>query len=698
MAEICEPVCQDSLATCQLSYEPIESGQANGLTAETVTPSPLVKWLVGVAVCIVSLVYIVPYIDRGWLSHDEGLLAQSAERTLRGELPHRDFDDPYTGGLSFLHATVFDLLGARMVSTRYLLALFTMAFVSIYYWIAARQGSAYFAALITFAGVMWGMTNYFAALPSWYILFTATAGTASLLRFMDTGRLRWIVLAGFCAGLAILMKIVGLYFLAAGLLALAFHEQVSSAARNADRAPTRSLSFQFFTMLLGLVLSSLVLLLIKRDWQVMALTQFALPTIILCTALVVNNWREGQGPFRERFSYLSRTCCCLLFGSALPIIIFLVPYLKGGGLEALFHGVFVLPRMRLDFAREPLPPLNTLMPVAIPTMLLIVGMVLAGRAFYRPTMIAIGLLGLLAWQISTFGTWYYWHFFSIRFLCPVLIAVAACYLVQGGLGRVSARRRQELFLLATVTSLMILLQYPFSSIIYFAYCAPLVLLVLHTLLGIQFVRARYVHAYLLVFLMGFGLTMNSHYTIGQENKVWELVYEVAPARAGLTVSTQQGRLFDWLITIVKKHSRPDQEILAMPDCPEVYFLAERANPTRIMFDFFANPEDLERSLLQVIDERQIPVVVVNQHPLFSPKLSPAFLTALRGRFDRWETEGRFRVGYRSVPDRAPAGGAGDEERAELNSLKAAAKDRKVTWNGSPGPSVPNRSRAVASSE
>jgi hypothetical protein len=35
---------------------------------------------------------------------DEGLLAESARRVLSGQLPHRDFVDVYTGGLSALDA------------------------------------------------------------------------------------------------------------------------------------------------------------------------------------------------------------------------------------------------------------------------------------------------------------------------------------------------------------------------------------------------------------------------------------------------------------------------------------------------------------------------------------------------------------------------------------------------------------------
>ena len=63
-----------------------------------------------------SAVYIYPFVDRGWVPHDEGLIGQSAERVLSGQLPHRDFDETYTGGLSYLHAVAFKLAGVRLIS------------------------------------------------------------------------------------------------------------------------------------------------------------------------------------------------------------------------------------------------------------------------------------------------------------------------------------------------------------------------------------------------------------------------------------------------------------------------------------------------------------------------------------------------------------------------------------------------------
>ena len=109
------------------------------------------------AVWLVSLLYLVSRADRGWIPHDEGTLAQPAYRVLEGELPHRDFDDPYTGGLALLHALAFHLLGKSLLTIRIVLLLFTTAFIPALYSIVARVTPPLGAGLITLLAVSWSL-------------------------------------------------------------------------------------------------------------------------------------------------------------------------------------------------------------------------------------------------------------------------------------------------------------------------------------------------------------------------------------------------------------------------------------------------------------------------------------------------------------------------------------------------------------
>ena len=58
-------------------------------------------------VFVLSALYMARELKRGLVPWDEGVLAESAERVLHGELPHRDYHEIYTGGLSYLNAAAF---------------------------------------------------------------------------------------------------------------------------------------------------------------------------------------------------------------------------------------------------------------------------------------------------------------------------------------------------------------------------------------------------------------------------------------------------------------------------------------------------------------------------------------------------------------------------------------------------------------
>ena len=150
------------------------------------------------AVVGLALAYAALFRDRGWIPHDEGLLGQSAERVLLGQLPHLDFDDPYTGGLSFLHAAVFAVLGTQLANLRLLLLVCFCAATVLTVLMARRLTNPALASALGVLCVVWTLPNYFAPLPSWYNLFFTLAGTYALMRFFESGRWMWSALDGSC--------------------------------------------------------------------------------------------------------------------------------------------------------------------------------------------------------------------------------------------------------------------------------------------------------------------------------------------------------------------------------------------------------------------------------------------------------------------------------------------------------------------
>lgn len=96
---------------------------AHGEQSNVAKPSSR-GWLFLALVLLLSALYMALELKRGWVPSDEGTLAESAEHVLRGELPHRDYHDGYTGLLGYLNATAFRLFGTNLASMRYMLFLF----------------------------------------------------------------------------------------------------------------------------------------------------------------------------------------------------------------------------------------------------------------------------------------------------------------------------------------------------------------------------------------------------------------------------------------------------------------------------------------------------------------------------------------------------------------------------------------------
>src|SRR5258708_1668833 len=72
-------------------------------------------------------------------------------------------------------------------------------------------------------------------LDRWLVLL-AVLLLGALLRFLEDGRRGWLLVAGVVGGLSILVKVVGLYYIAGVLLFFVFEVQ-ETTNREADGAP-----------------------------------------------------------------------------------------------------------------------------------------------------------------------------------------------------------------------------------------------------------------------------------------------------------------------------------------------------------------------------------------------------------------------------------------------------------------------------
>lgn len=595
-----------------------------------------------------SAAYLVNFIDRGWIPHDEGSLAHSAERVLAGELPHRDFAEIYTGGLSYLHAIGFKLMGVKLTSLRLVLFAFFLVFVPALFGIASRLAPPVIAGVVVLLGVVWSVPNYFAAIPSWYNLFFATFGTLALLRHVETDQHRWLFVAGLCGGLSFLVKLAGIYYLAAALLFLTYREQILSSVEE----PQQGEGFSAFFLLKGVVyalFSGLLIFLLRSRLASMELLHFFLPGLAVSAFLIWSEWKEGRGEFCVRLKKLSRLLIPFVLGVMLPVALFLIPYFLADALNDFYRGVFLLPQRRLQNASMSFPPLFTVF-AAIPYAVVLIFPPPAIRS-RLDGIIALTAVVLLAGALGAADNWsvYRTIWYSVRSL-SVVAALIGCFMLARSVrsNSIPHNKRQEVLLLVTMTALLSLVQFPFAAPIYFCYTAPLVALALLSVVNVEPSAPKLLHLCILAFYFLFALlwtntgyvwNLGVRYTAYQSESVLNL------ERGGLRVNATDKHEYKDLVGLIQKKQEGGY-IYAAPDCPEVYFLSGLLNPTRAIFDFLDDSKGLPSRIPNLLEEKKVKVIVINRDPHFSPPLNPEVVDFLEARFPRWIEIGRFIVRWK----------------------------------------------------
>jgi hypothetical protein len=588
----------------------------------------------------ISSLYLLATLDRRWFPWDEGTLGQMAERVLQGQLPHRDFVDTYTGGLTFFDAGVFWVFGTDLLWLRVAMLPFFVAFVVAAFYIATRVAPPLTAAVLTVAIVVWSVPNYPAAMPSWFNLFLATVGVAALARWLELRQQRWLWIAGFAGGLSIAVKVVGLYYLAGAVLFLLIRSHLG--ARPATRRITAGAAGIFVLALLCLVSVLDVLWPRLGHGEIVALlvpVAGALAGVAITairsnpsTASVVRTSVVEVGP--------------LLGGAAVPLLAFLVPYLVTGSVGSLVDDLTQSPGLRLQYAA--LPPLGPRwLPAAVPLVLVAVAPLIRGHVG-KLFSLAVGALYVGAAVLTTRTGAFDFFFNSLRELVPVLCVVWGVLALRREVP--SARRRQqELFaLLVIILSFTTLVQFPFGSWIYFLYVLPLA-----ALAGVACLNAfGLIRETLLLVVLAAYLVVGARYmTPGAAGLADALtgrypgLARVDANRGRIYVPVAEADHYRQITELLSLHAR-NGYIFAGPDAPEVYYLADLKNGTPMIYDFLTPQQDRDRFVLEAIARHHITAIVVNQAPSFSPTLDQNLLDRLDSMYPAHQLVDHFDVRWR----------------------------------------------------
>lgn len=568
---------------------------------------------------------------RFWIPLDDGTLAQSAERVLGGQLPHRDFGDPYSGLGAFLGAAAFEVLGIRLSSLRVpLVAAFALWLPAV--WLLARRhlppGSALAAAALA---TVLSVPAYPAAMPGWYALFAVTWGVWMLDRALEGGGRKWLVGAGSMAGVAVLFKVVGLYFLAAALLAVAWRR----AERTGAYVAVAVFAVAAFLLLVGLMT--------LPGTGASGAYHFFLPALALCAALVARSWhgwrpRVGSAPAAHGLVPLLADGAALKLGFLVPLGLFLVPYALSGSVGEWLAGVFLLPARRLDAAYSAPGATWTVLPGTVAVVLAVTAARLRPHA---ERVLALLLAALLAVTLAADdlldGAVMATLWYGLRGWIPALAAAGAVF-VFAARGRTTAQLSPGEFALLATGGLWALVQFPYTAPAYFFYAAPLAVLATAAAVSAGVLRRGPV----LALLAGVAFYLGTGYAAGVA------LTSTAPLggpRGGIRVSEADARLYGEVTILVRSHL-DGGALWAGPDAPEVYFLAGVPNPTPTLYEFLDHSSHTPARLDSLLVSADVRVAVVNTRPLFSPALDPSSLERLVRDFPESSTVGHFMVRWR----------------------------------------------------
>ena len=592
-------------------------------------------------VWVVSAVLGYALLYRGWIPHDAGVLGQAAERVLRGELPHRDFVDVYTGGQAQLNAWAFRMLGVSVVTLRVVFFVAYLLWIPTVWYVARAFARPHVAAAATLLAATLTLPVYAEGMPSWYNLFLATAGVASLLRYLERRHVVWLVLAGVAGGASILFKIVGLYYVAGSLLFL-LHLETTEGPTGDTSSDT---PYRVAALTACAIVSLLALYVVLTGSDRIGLIYFALPPLAAVAGVATSVGRGHGRPSRARFARLLGLTLPFVAGVLLPVLLFVLPYLGTGSLGALYEGVFVLPRLRFEFAaRDSLPILGFLPAIAL------VGWVASapgvGTVRDRLFAVVVGGAVLSLVMMSHVDVVYRVVWWTLTSLGPVVAVAGAWVLIRRTWDGGGTDTGSGAVLLLAVFGFCNLVQIPFAAPIYFLYAAPLLVLLSIALVADAGPSNRGWFLYVTIVLIAFSvwrLDAGFLYHLGFRYRAHRQTEALTLERArGIRVSPEEKGELEGLVRALSSLDT-GPAVLALPDAPEVYFLTGLRNPTTTLIDFFDDREGRTRRILSLLDDTDLQVVVLNRRRLFSPPVEGPLLDSLEARFP-WSAEvGRFRI-------------------------------------------------------
>jgi hypothetical protein len=564
--------------------------------------------------------------------HDEGMIGQSAERVLRGGTPHVDYEEPYTGGLTWFYAAVFRLGGIDVLTLRWVLFAGASLAQLITYSLLRRYLAPVAAALISWVSLVWSFPNFFAELPSWWVLICALCCLWAFVRYVETGAIWYAALAGLATGVAIVVKQTGVYLLVALVMSLLYEGSGGNLLATPVSRPARVVRN-------GIAVGGfLFALAIMRSRLLFSEMLYLLLPVAACSRLLLSSRARPRASIIVAVTF-----------AVLPFACLAAPYIIHRQLQSLINGLLILPQKRLMFASMNMPSAIFIL-LGVPLVALLTAFPDSIHPSSRRASLLVlaGCIVALTLSIaSVYNIWPYQVMWQSSRAFAALLPLVMCWrLISGHIHDIG--RQRILFALCSMLAWASLVQFPFSAPIYFCYVAPLAIVAAAGAADLCSPQRRLAlgawGSQLLIFAV---VTMNRGYVynLGQGHAPQALSANLDLPRAHLRVSADDALTYRRLVALIDRHAG-DGHLIAGPDCPEVYFLTGRFNTSGTLFDFFLDDASAVEGLADTEGWAGTNVIVLNHQPAFSPDRSSGVMSDIRKAFPSGESVGKFEVRWR----------------------------------------------------
>lgn len=626
----------------RISMPATQSDRATHADDVTSGRYPWYALTITVSTALLVLIFVTQY---HLFPHDEGQFAEGAVRVLRGELPHRDFDEMYSGGVTYYHALMFRIFESSFYTLRAAVVLASLpaiaAMFDLLYRLLGRPFDAGGFTLVAFV-VSLGMMH--APHCNVYLANLAIIGLWAAARAsLSTSRLEHLLMVaclGLTAGLSLTCKITGLYAVAAGGVAVAL------VNIRTDRAARGQRVGQSIGCLIALSGTALIFKLLSASPTLDVMLFFGVPALLTLAGIVVVSRRLATRGFLDDLALFVAT-------AAIPVAIFVAFFASQGAAEDLYRGLIELPQKRVNSRAMLAPPSPATALLGMTFAAAFFPWRVRGAELFR----GLGLLAfaVIAWLASlveagggVIDERLIAFYDALRWF-PLFASTA--FLTGLATKRTGPTQRDVLLALALAFLVFFQLhQFPFAQPVYYLYVWPIALVAAAALsthaeqepVASDVVAGRSLLAPVTAGRIAlFAVAAFFMVRCGADGVQYEFrdPDDNQPrgyrTLSGLKVWPEVAARYDGIAEAVARVPK-DRTILAGPDSPEIYFLTGRENPTRLMYDFFAEPDS--HPLNSPERPREIGAVIINRAPAFSDPWD-----TIRGIADAEELEESLRT-------------------------------------------------------